>query len=107
MTDSKFTPGPWLAASHPSSVVGWPVVKCGEGGGRSICSVSYLPSNDEVMAESKANSLLIAAAPDLYAACYDWIAWLDSDGWREDAAAHESRILDVMRAALGKTRGDA
>ena len=35
----RATPGPWLAAAKPSSVVGWPVVATGNG--RSICSVTY------------------------------------------------------------------
>lgn len=60
------TPGPWMAAASPSSVVGWPVVKCGEGAGRSICSLSYLPGNEEVMAETRANGRQIAKSPEMY-----------------------------------------
>lgn len=74
MTEKQIahTPGPWMAAGKPSSVVGWPVVGPI---GRSICSVSWMPQkaypnvSDADYAgfylECEANSRLIAAAPDL------------------------------------------
>jgi len=73
---ARMTPGPWMMAAHPSSVVGWPVVKCGEGGGRSICSLSYLPGNEEVMAEARANGQAIEAVPDLIAAVGELVAFV-------------------------------
>lgn len=61
-----------MAASSPSSVVGWPVVGPM---GRSICSVSWMPKKAypdvseadyaAFNAECGANARLIAAAPDL------------------------------------------
>jgi hypothetical protein len=68
------TDGPWMAASKPSSVVGWPVVSQT---GRSIASVTYVnhPAATEEYAafnaESLANARLIAAAPDLLSALND------------------------------------
>jgi hypothetical protein len=62
------TPGPWIAAAGPSSIVGWPVVGPR---GRAITTVHYLrgdtPEGKRVNAEAGANACLIAAAPDLLA----------------------------------------
>jgi hypothetical protein len=69
---SGHTPGPWLAAAKPSSVVGWPIV-APRAGGRMIASVTYaahsstdpaIPGDRSFNAESEANAHLIAAAPD-------------------------------------------
>ena len=73
---AKHTPGPWLSAAGPSSIVGWPVVGSG---GRSIASLTWWPREhfqpdvtdeayDALVAEIGANGRLIAAAPDLLAA---------------------------------------
>lgn len=64
----RHTPGPWLAASRASSVVGLPVVAQS---GRSIASVTYFGLGDDFQMhndECLANARLIAAAPDLLAA---------------------------------------
>lgn len=72
MISITHTPGPWMVAARPSSIVGWPVVA--QGLGRSICSLSWLGKKpDDVTdeqfaayrAEVEANGRLIAAAPDL------------------------------------------
>lgn len=71
------TPGPWLMAAKPSSVVGWPIV-APQAGGRVVCSLNYAdrkafggpqPGDRTFNAESEANGRLIAAAPDLLSAC--------------------------------------
>lgn len=63
---ASHTPGPWVAAAGPSSIVGWPVVSRS---GRSICRLTWLETNspaEEVFKEeTRANGHLIAAAPDL------------------------------------------
>lgn len=64
MSESKHTPGPWMMATRPSSIVGWPVV-APYAMGRSVCNVTA--GHDE----SAANARLIAAAPDLLAALKD------------------------------------
>lgn len=72
------TPGPWLAASHPSSVGGLPIV--GQQG-RSIASVTFFhlgAAFEKHDAESRANARLIAAAPDLLAALRDFLAEADA-----------------------------
>ncbi len=82
------TPGPWLAAAKPSSVVGWPIVATGNG--RSICSVTYVQHSKidvpvegdrSFNSESKANAHLIAAAPEMYEALkavWSYLAFRDS-----------------------------
>lgn len=65
-----------MMASGPSSIVGWPVVKCGVGGGRSICSLTYLPGNDEVMAETRANGQAIEAVPELIAVVGELVSFV-------------------------------
>lgn len=61
----KATPGPWIAAAKPSSVVGWPVVSQT---GRSICSINYVghskidpkvPGDWAFNQQSEANAQLI------------------------------------------------
>lgn len=49
-----------------------------------------------------ANVRLIAAAPDLLAACSDWMEWLDGDVSHPFAADHEDKMLAAMRAAIAR-----
>jgi hypothetical protein len=88
---AKHTPGPWMAAAKPSSVVGWPIVAQS---GRSICSLTYVqhskidppvPGDRAVNAESRANAYLIAAAPDLLEALKVAAKWI-TVGEAADAA---------------------
>lgn len=67
------TPGPWLMAAKPSSVVGWPIV-APQAMGRVICSLNYAdpaafggrtPGDGAFNRESRANGRLIEASPDL------------------------------------------
>lgn len=70
------TPGPWMAASSPSSIVGWPVIAAG---GRLICTIATPPNNlrrigkeaanyEAYLKECGLNARLIAASPDMLAA---------------------------------------
>ena len=70
MSDTKHTPGPWMAATAISSVVGLPVVAPK---GRLICNVNHahdpmhgkVSGDDDFNREARANARLIAAAPEL------------------------------------------
>jgi len=90
MNESKHTPGPWMAASRPSSIVGWPVVAPGDGG-RSVCNITT--GHDQ----SEANAHLISAAPDLLAALKAVIAIAD----------RATVEFDRARAAIAKAEGRA
>lgn len=72
----KFTPGPWMAAAAPSSILGWPVIAAG---GRLICTIATPPNNldrigkeaagyEAFLKECGENANLIAAAPDMLTA---------------------------------------
>lgn len=56
----------WICASHPSSIVGWPIVS---NTGRSLASLTYVPKEfpdaEAVNAQSYRFGKLMAAAPDL------------------------------------------
>lgn len=107
MSVASPTPGPWKAikGSVPSDDMRCAVVAIRG-------KMSYLVATIENGAPGDfcdteyANALLIAAAPELLAACSDWIAWLDSGNWPEDAADCEARMLNAMRSAIAKARGE-
>lgn len=81
----QHTPGPWLAASCPSSIVGWPVVAPG---GRMICDIAlgHKPPNisdgewSAHYVEVEANAHLIASAPALAAALERLVFVIDAAG---------------------------
>lgn len=76
-SEEKHTAGPWMAASKPSSIVGWPVVAPRQMG-RMIANVAWAPHRANAgvsdaeyaryAAECGANARLIAASPELLAA---------------------------------------
>lgn len=105
--DGKHTPGNWMAASRPSSVVGWPIVASPSG--RVIANLAWMPGlTPELEAEIAANARLIAVAPDMLAILKDSVEILDvliED--REGAIGEECEVSrdlrDRIRAAIAKT----
>ena len=100
------TPGPWMAAAAPSSIVGWPVVGRM---GRSICNVSWMPKKAypdvsdadyaAFNAECEANARLIAAAPEL----------LEFAKWVADRGG-DNNCMDIFKRArslIAKAEGGA
>ena len=99
---SKPTPGPWTLDKDSYTI---------ESGGliiASVCTVDDYSGLEEeckpqFAAECAANGNLLAAAPDLYAACEAILAWSSAedfpDGW--------GTALDAAEAALRKARGEA
>ena len=113
----RHTPGPWLCAAAPSSIVGWPVVGRQ---GRSICNLSWIAKKPPMAtdgqyaalkAETHANGRLIAAAPDLLAALVSAADMLDiADSYLSFAPGSMGGIQmkearDQARAAIRKARG--
>ena len=87
MTQATHTPGPWeFRPDGTVSANGTPLLR------------HYAGRN------AVANLPLIAAAPDLLAACTDWIDWLDTcdDLTDAQAATREEAMLASMRAAIAK-----
>lgn len=115
---TQFTPGPWLMASHPSSVVGWPIV-APQAMGRSICSLNYadpkafagrMPGDGKFNAESKANGCLISAAPELFEALAALIeAHIERGGAFDEpcGSSEQTPEINAAVAALSKARGQS
>ena len=122
MSKPAFTPGPWIAASHPSSVAGWPVVASE---GRLVASVHWVHGNVLHQDEYRANARLIGAAPDLYArlkgfvrACNEEhkipVSGRADEGWIVDTLGHTVggaylAARETLEAVLGQcpSRGQA
>lgn len=92
--ETKFTLGPWNCTRSSA-------------GGREIITSDVLPVDicvlshrDKTPAEINANALLIAAAPDLYAALAELEESSDYDIFVP------SGIADRIKAALAKARGE-
>ncbi len=119
-TLSQPTPGPWLVrigetyvrrlAQKQNGPCNTGVYGCVEGGGPDeliICDVwadDVWADDDDargVHAHAPANARLIAAAPDLYRACRDYIDWWERVPDRECVAA----VIEKMRAALALAEG--
>lgn len=94
------TPGGWHVGGKDDTIIfddatGYAIADAktfhGKHGGLEVC---------------QANARLMAAAPNLLKACSDWIEWLEPNApWREDAADHEAKMLDAMRAAIAQATG--
>lgn len=97
---SKHTPGPWSA--EPDAIGGDTAVvealsKDRRYVRREICHVLLDDSDQKSRNLDKANLLLIAAAPDLLAACENALEWLACDEPEE--------AIVVIRAAIAKAVG--
>jgi hypothetical protein len=94
--NTKHTPAPWyigVATSTIESPIGEKFFGVGSAEGRGICRVSRLSTLDN---EDEANASLIAAAPELLAACELAVKSLASF---PDRAA-------VVQAAIAKAKGE-
>lgn len=93
---TTFTKGPWVVGGRPSEIYGGKykqllAISTGEDYG------SYLGDNtDGVEAIQKANTHLIASAPELYDALEAWV-----DPSQQDLV----KLMEQTRKALDKARG--
>lgn len=85
---TKHTPGPWAVSDVGEVVV------CATG--RTLCDVYSSPADDDAQADADAR--LIAAAPDLLAACEAVAATT----WSRNTA---TIIGEQVRAAIAKAKG--
>jgi hypothetical protein len=99
MSEAKHTPGPWQVDPEPSSdgsLLVWGDTRSPRGGEVVAWCNSELTRNH-------ADARLIAAAPELLAACRAWIAYLDP---RDNLYSHEeTELIRQMQAAIAKARG--
>ena len=89
--EQKWTPGPWHSR-------GYPTISAGKGKGM----VAKVLERYMDRAEREANAHLIAAAPELFDACLDLLAWHDA---LADPLWHGSPSQTKAIAALAKANG--
>lgn len=100
MSDTKFTKGPWVATLDEDGYEASVVTSCGIEWDIAtvICDPGYNSTGGDV--EAINNAHLIAAAPDLYDACAEFIRKCDSGTARSTASYKQ------MTYALAKARGE-
>jgi hypothetical protein len=95
ISNLSFTAGPWVVREvHPgrSNTPMLQVAHSAEPGTWAVCQIVR---GTRSISERRANARLLAAAPDLYAACSELI---HGDG----TADSMQRVIDMARAALAK-----
>ena len=100
--ETKWTPGPWNLGNSYGAM--YDVVSKKEHG---ICSTGGFTSNigdiDAIIAENKANAILIAAAPELYAALDELL----NDLGNRIVGFDDRRAVRKAEEALSKARGES
>lgn len=115
-TETKHTPGPWFFGDTFTSYIctrdGKEVTNyTARGIGNGACHVGYASITPALGSdEAKANARLIAAAPDLLAACKALHQCLS--GWVEiaeaqDRRAYDSEALKMGQDAIRKAEGES
>ena len=106
MTKSKHTPGPWTITQRRKSRsnVWW--INAGD---RAIASTvaSHLGMPALPPWEVTANAALIAAGPELLAACEEASVFVDDElsDWPEGGNPHGEYVIAKLRAAIAKAKG--
>ena len=122
---AKHTPGPWMIETY-TNFTGWAVYA--SGGRGCIAERWYKHDQDSPYREELlANARLIAAAPDLLAACEKFVEWLDYDSagsgitaetrgtaegerawrkWWDEANELCGQSQHMARAAIAKAKGE-
>lgn len=97
MSNTRHTPGPWrVEDSDPPQITTNPALA---GGARTIAEMRIVAYSD--LRERAANARLIAAAPDLLAACKSaerHFVGMDID---------TGTVMDLLHAAIAKAEGGA
>lgn len=103
---AEHTPGPWIAAAGPSSIVGWPIVG---NQGRAICAITWprhmarTAVSEEFYQECAANARLIAAAPALYEALRAMV-----NRWEPEADGYaDRRMWEAACEAIAQVKGQS
>jgi hypothetical protein len=92
------TPGPWAWDDEKESLYGdyngsGELVLCGEWHNDGTASVGY---------ENEADLALIAAAPDLLAACRALMVWTETNSYLHN---HDAELVRLIEAAIAKAEG--
>jgi len=94
------TPGPW--GVEQTTVSNW-IGRMRADGSKVEYIVAHTDRDslrDDVLVRNDANARLIAAAPDLLAACVESLARFEQDGWPLNEA--NTAAIELLRAAIGK-----
>jgi len=109
---AEHTPGPWKDAGREDPRSTWHYVEAREGGFKTgIATVRgdlKHPGGARFIGSPKANARLIAAAPDLLAACNAIKAWEDTPNSHYVAwpgTLHDA--IEAARTAIDKATGEA
>lgn len=99
-----FTPGPWVAREEPHRSA---IFSASAYAGRHIATASSYWAGDGPRAEEReANARLMAAAPDMFEALKEVVAYLDSiEGLGEGGTSAYDVPSIMARAAIAKAEG--
>lgn len=105
----KFTPGPWYIVCPPWDKTGC-VVATDEDphGAKIICDTGEMAWQDHTQAdirEWEANARLIAAAPDLLAACEAFVKWIEYPYMTDEDDSLGEAANRAIYAAIAKAKG--
>ncbi len=106
---ASFTPGPWEVESWRSGFAANVAIVGSDRSSGGTCTVCWIGAN-RTSGENEANARLIAAAPDLLAACealVSWIATKPSDLIWEQEKESEQPAFDQAVGAIRKARGQS
>ena len=104
MSETAHTPGPWVACDPELWRDDPVVVYTDPGDDGNTVEVCEVYSDPASLAERDANIRLIAAAPDLLAACEDLLRRFGFTDWQ---SVHDAAVIESARAAVAKAKGDA
>jgi hypothetical protein len=104
-TVGGYTPGPWLADFHNEEIAGGRFVTYVRGGNQ-LVPIAAVPTGVEGYGreEGRANARVIAAAPDLLAAC-EYQEHIQSTAFKGDPAEAIAKVREMRRAAIAKATG--
>lgn len=101
MSETKFTPGPWVVDPKYSRDIQAP-----DGLDVATCCLSILNRKATTEEESIANAALIAAAPDMYEALEMAILEYGKPGGPWNVPTEPGTWIDKAKAAIVKARGE-
>ena len=109
MSDKKHTPGPWEVRADPSHYDSFTTVVAGSGEQRKgmLRELIVEIGGWAGIETAEANARLIAAAPDLLAACQRLVTLIDeSDQWSDVVSGTAmGEIVNEARTAVAKAEG--
>lgn len=101
--DAKHTPGPWRieGTRGPGFIISAGTNRYGDGPDSYVGVLGPMHA-----APTRADALLACAAPDMLKALSEWVDYLDGPD-EEGSFDDEERLMNAMRAAIAKARGQA